>query len=108
MVEPAATVRPRRRTLGLTLSEFKIEGDLEAAPGDVSLLVTNNGSQQHNLVVARDRCRDADAERGRERHVERSGSLDVGTYELYCSVAGHAESGMVAALVDHQHARPDR
>jgi FtsP/CotA-like multicopper oxidase with cupredoxin domain len=26
------------------------------------------------------------------------GTLDVGTYELYCSVAGHAESGMVAPL----------
>ena len=47
-------------TLGITLSEFTIDGDLVAAPGDVSLLVTNNGSQQHNVVVretgARARC----------------------------------------------------
>ena len=84
-------------TVGVTLSEFKIDGDLEVAPGDVSLLVTNNGSQQHNLVV-----RETGAETPMLNTGENAtlglGSLDVGTYELFCSVAGHAESGMVAPL----------
>jgi len=84
-------------TLGVTLSEFKIEGDLEAAPGDVSLLVTNNGSQQHNLVV-RETGAETPMLNGGENATLSLGSLDVGTYELYCSVAGHAESGMVAPL----------
>ena len=84
-------------TLGITLSEFKIEGDLEAAPGDVSLLVTNNGSQQHNLVV-RETGAETPMLNGGENATLSLGSLDVGTYELYCSVAGHAESGMVAPL----------
>lgn len=84
-------------TLGITLSEFKIEGDLEAAPGDVSLLVTNNGSQQHNLVV-RETGAQTPMLNGGENATLGLGSLDVGTYELYCSVAGHAESGMVAPL----------
>ena len=84
-------------TLGITLSEFKIEGDLEAAPGDVSLLVTNNGSQQHNIVV-RETGAQTPMLNGGENATLSLGALDVGTYELYCSVAGHAESGMIAPL----------
>lgn len=84
-------------TLGITLSEFKIEGDLEAAPGNVSLLVTNNGSQQHNIVV-RETGAQTPMLNGGENATLDLGSLDVGSYELYCSVAGHAESGMVAPL----------
>ncbi len=84
-------------TLGLTLSEFKIEGELEAAPGDVSLLVTNNGSQQHNLVVRETGAESPMLNTG-ENATLALGTLEVGTYELYCSVAGHAESGMVAPL----------
>ena len=83
--------------LGITLSEFKIEGDLEAAPGAVSLLVTNNGSQQHNIVV-RETGAQSPMLNGGENATLDLGSLDVGSYELYCSVAGHAESGMVAPL----------
>ncbi len=84
-------------TLGLTLSEFKIEGDLEAAPGDVSLLVTNNGSQQHNIVV-RETGAETPMLNAGDNATLALGTLDVGTYELYCSVAGHAESGMIAPL----------
>ena len=85
-------------TLGLSLSEFKIEGDLEAAPGDVSLLVTNNGSQQHNLVVVETGAETPMLNSG-ENATLALGNLDVGTYEVYCSVAGHKESGMDAELV---------
>jgi plastocyanin len=84
-------------TLGLTLSEFKIEGELEAAPGDVSLLVTNNGSQQHNVVVRETGAESPMLNSGENATLD-LGTLEVGTYELYCSVAGHAESGMVAPL----------
>ncbi len=84
-------------TVGVSLSEFKIEGDLEAAPGDVSLLVTNNGTQQHNLVV-RETGAETPMLNGGENATLSLGSLDVGSYELFCSVAGHAESGMVAPL----------
>jgi FtsP/CotA-like multicopper oxidase with cupredoxin domain len=84
-------------TVGITLSEFKIEGDLEVAPGDVSLLVTNNGSQQHNLVVRETGAQTPMLNAG-ENATLALGTLDVGTYELYCNVAGHAESGMIAPL----------
>ncbi len=84
-------------TLGLTLSEFKIEGDLEAAPGEVSLLVTNNGSQQHNVAVRETGAETPMLNAGENATLD-LGTLDVGTYELYCTVAGHAESGMIAPL----------
>ena len=38
-------------TIDVTLSEFKIDGNLVAQTGDVNLSVANAGSQQHNLVV---------------------------------------------------------
>ncbi len=84
-------------TLGLTLSEFSIDGQLAAQPGDVSLLVTNNGSQQHNLVVRETGAETPMLNTG-ENATLALGTLEAGTYELYCSVAGHAESGMVAPL----------
>ncbi|HSP30353.1 MAG TPA: multicopper oxidase domain-containing protein, partial [Ilumatobacteraceae bacterium] len=84
-------------TIEVALTEFAINGNLVAAPGDVSLLVTNNGSQQHNLVVR---------ETGAETPILNAGataaldldSLEAGTYELFCSVVGHQEAGMVAPL----------
>ena len=84
-------------TVGVTLSEFKIDGDLQAAPGDVQLLVTNNGSQQHNLVVRETGAETPMLNAGDNATLD-LGSLDVGSYELFCSVPGHAESGMVATL----------
>ncbi len=84
-------------TLGLTLSEFSIDGQLSAQPGDVSLLVTNNGSQQHNLVVRETGAETPMLNTG-ENATLALGTLEAGSYELFCSVAGHAESGMVAPL----------
>jgi len=84
-------------TLGITLSEFTIDGDLVAAPGDVSLLVTNNGSQQHNVVV-RETGAETPILNGGENATLALGTLDVGTYELFCDIPGHAESGMTAPL----------
>ena len=63
----------------------------------MSLLVTNNGSQQHNIVVRETGAETPMLNTG-ENATLALGTLDVGTYELYCSVAGHAESGMIAPL----------
>jgi FtsP/CotA-like multicopper oxidase with cupredoxin domain len=84
-------------TLGLTLSEFSIDGQLSAQPGDVSLLVTNNGSQQHNVAVRETGAVTPMLNTG-ENATLALGTLEAGSYELYCTVAGHAESGMVAPL----------
>jgi manganese oxidase len=79
----------------VTLSEFAIDGNLSARSGDVTLLVTNIGSQQHNLVV-RETGAETPILNGGETATLNLGSLDIGTYELFCSVVGHEESGMVA------------
>lgn len=84
-------------TLDVSLSEFTIDGDLVAAPGDVSLVVTNNGTQQHNLVVRETGAATPMLNAGESATLE-LGALDVGTYELFCNVPGHVESGMTTTL----------
>ncbi len=85
-------------TIDVSLSEFAIDGSLASAPGAVTLAVVNEGTQQHNLVVE---------ELGMETPILNGGdtaSLDLGTvdageYRVFCSVTGHAESGMDTTLV---------
>jgi len=84
-------------TIGVTLSEFAIDGNLSAMPGDVSLLVTNNGSQQHNVVVRETGAATPMLNAG-ENATLALDALEAGSYELFCNVAGHAESGMIAPL----------
>jgi plastocyanin len=84
-------------TLAVSLSEFAIEGELSAAPGDVSLVVTNDGTQQHNLVV-RETGAQTPILNGGESATLALGTLDAGTYEVFCSIVGHEASGMVAPL----------
>ena len=92
-----AGVGAEASTLGITLSEFTIGGDLVAAPGDVSLAITNDGTQQHNLVV-RETGAATPMLNGGDGATLELGTLDAGTYELFCNVPGHAESGMTASL----------
>jgi FtsP/CotA-like multicopper oxidase with cupredoxin domain len=63
----------------------------------VSLFVTNDGTQDHNIVVRETGAQTPLLSAGEDATLA-LGSLEVGTYELYCSVAGHAESGMIAPL----------
>jgi hypothetical protein len=84
-------------TIGVTLSEFAISGNLSATPGDVSILATNNGSQQHNLALRETGVVTPMLNTGESATLALDG-LEVGSYELFCTVAGHAESGMVAPL----------
>lgn len=85
-------------TIDVSLTEFAIDGNLTAAPGVVTLSVTNDGSQQHNLVV-RETGAETPLINSRGSEILALGSLDAGTYELFCSIAGHLESGMKAPLV---------
>ena len=84
--------------LNVQLSEFAISGDLTAPEGDVTLDVVNAGSIEHNLAV---RGTDITTPNLQSRGVATLplGDLSAGSYELYCSIAGHAESGMIAELV---------
>jgi plastocyanin len=83
--------------LNVALQEFSITGDLTAPAGEVVVNVTNAGSIDHNLAL---RGTDLVSNTLQSRGVDvlALGNLTPGTYELFCSIAGHAESGMTADL----------
>lgn len=83
--------------LPIKLSEFKIEGVHPVKPGKVTFAVTNGGLAEHNLVVADTGNQTKNLAAGGSDTV--SADLEAGTYELFCSIPGHKESGMKADLV---------
>ena len=84
--------------LDISLSEFAIDGELNAPAGNVTLNVVNGGAIEHNVAV---RELDIQSNNLMSRGVDTLalGELEPGTYELYCTISGHAESGMTAELV---------
>jgi uncharacterized cupredoxin-like copper-binding protein len=77
-----------------------IPKDVMTRPGDVTLVVRNEGEIEHNLVVesaeGRTLARLPILEPGETGRIH--ASLAAGTYILYCSLPGHREAGMVATL----------
>lgn len=83
----------------VSLTEFAITPDTINAPsGDVTLAVTNDGGQIHNLSVTELGETTPDLNGGGAATLELSGVAD-GTYEVICTIPGHAEAGMVGTLV---------
>jgi uncharacterized cupredoxin-like copper-binding protein len=87
------TPKPQATTVQVTESEFKIvlaSTDLKA--GKITFDVKNDGSIPHDLAIV------GMSEKTKEIPPKDSAKLTVtlkaGTYELYCSVAGHKEAGM--------------
>ncbi|MGK0274936.1 MAG: FtsP/CotA-like multicopper oxidase with cupredoxin domain [Ilumatobacter sp.] len=91
-------VDPISSDLDISLSEFSIDGELSAPAGNVTLNVVNGGAIEHNLEVRELGARTSNM---MSRGVDSLalGKLEPGTYELFCSISGHAESGMTAELV---------
>ncbi len=83
-------------TVEVSLTEFAIKGDLTAPAGDVKLHVTNDGTVAHNLGVRGGKIT-PDIAPGSSTTVD-LGKVTTGEIELYCAVAGHADSGMEAVL----------
>jgi plastocyanin len=78
----------------VSLTEFDITQPLEVTPGG-TLAVTNDGQQVHNLVIeGGPRTPDMDSG-GSETLVA---DVEPGEYEVYCSIAGHRESGMEGTM----------
>ncbi|CAN5510045.1 hypothetical protein BH24ACT5_BH24ACT5_21630 [soil metagenome] len=85
-------------TITAQLSEFGIALSAgEIGPGG-SITATNNGSIVHNLGVRDTDLLTPDINAGESATLDLTG-LDPGVYEVYCEIAGHADSGMVAPLV---------
>lgn len=84
-------------TLNVVLGDFTIAGDLTAPTGSVRLQAVNQGAIVHNVGIRRGPI-SGDMQSGGSFTVE-LGTLAPGTYQLYCDIVGHVESGMVADLV---------
>ena len=84
-------------SLDADLSEFAV--DLSAGSIDDAGAVTirNTGTMVHNLAVRDTALVSPDLQAGGSATLD-LGSLEAGTYELYCAIPGHAEAGMTASL----------
>lgn len=79
----------------VALTEFSIAPATVGLGG--SLLVANEGTVAHNLVVEDTELRTADLAAGEEEELSVA-DLDAGTYTVFCQIAGHREAGMEADL----------
>ncbi|MGE3620575.1 MAG: multicopper oxidase domain-containing protein [Acidimicrobiia bacterium] len=82
-------------TIPVSLSEFAISPATVATGG--SLHVTNDGSIAHNLAVEGADVKSKDLGATESEHLS-LGGLAPGSYTMYCTIPGHRESGMEAAL----------
>ena len=84
-------------TANIELNEWSITGDLEVAPGNLTITLTNTGTMVHNLVFENGPG-SSDLNPGETVTFE-VGELEPGTYTIYCDIAGHRAAGMEARLV---------
>jgi manganese oxidase len=84
-------------TANIELSEWAITGDLEVPPGELTITSSNAGTMAHNLVFENG-PRSADLNAGDTVTLD-VGSLEPGTYVIFCDIAGHRAAGMEARLV---------
>ncbi len=86
------------QTISADLTEFAITlSSGEVAP-DSTIEVTNSGTMIHNLGVTDTDRVTPDLQPGETAALDLSG-MEPGTYELYCEIPGHADSGMTTSLV---------
>jgi len=81
----------------VTLTEFKIDPGTINVPVGGSLNVVNGGTMTHNLTVTGGPAT-PDIAAGKSATLDLS-TLKAGTYEVTCTIAGHAAAGMKASLV---------
>jgi uncharacterized cupredoxin-like copper-binding protein len=79
------------------LADFFIDPDPVVMPEGGSLAVSNTGNTAHNLAVQDQDLTTADLQPGSSEDLDLS-SLAAGEYEVYCTIPGHADQGMRAAL----------
>ncbi len=98
MLRDNSTVETVQSTsVDVELSEFSIDGRLSAPAGEVVLNVFNNGAIEHNLAI---RGTDYKSKDLNSRGLDIvTAQLTAGTYEVYCTIAGHEGSGMLNELV---------
>jgi plastocyanin len=86
----------------VTLSEYKFDPSrLSAKPGKVEFYLVNSGTTTHDMVIADSSGKVV----AKSDQVQAGGSktfsidnLAAGSYQVYCDLPGHKESGMVGTL----------
>ena len=94
-VVPASQPSGTAFSIGATDLAFDLKAVKVPADGEVTVTLTNKGVVEHDFVV------DALGVKIYARPGETvSGTLTAkaGTYEFYCSIAGHKQAGMVGTL----------
>jgi len=84
-------------TIDASLTEFAIDLSAEHVGPGGRLAVSNDGSMVHNLAVRDHDLVTADLNAGASEVLDLS-SLAPGSYELFCTIPGHAEAGMTTTL----------
>jgi uncharacterized cupredoxin-like copper-binding protein len=85
----------------LIAREFRFDPrEVTAAPGEITFLVKNQGTIEHNFVLDNSAGRTVAEisviEPGQALEIQ--AAVQAGTYTIYCSLPGHREAGMVATL----------
>jgi FtsP/CotA-like multicopper oxidase with cupredoxin domain len=87
------------QNVDVTLEEFKITpATITVTSGTGMLRVTNKGTMAHNLTVVGQNLATSNINPGGNQTLDVM-SLAAGSYQVICSVPGHAQSGMTATLV---------
>ena len=91
------TVVSAGRTVAVSLSEFAIEPAAIIAEAGGVLVVTNDGSAEHDLAVVGTDLATPMLAPGESAELDLT-TLPAGDYEVFCEVAGHQAAGMSAPL----------
>ena len=81
----------------VTLSEFAISPSMITAPLGGKLIITNNGTVEHNLAIDGTDLKTPMLKAGESATLD-LGDLEAGTYTVICGVPGHKEAGMTGML----------
>jgi len=85
--------------IAVSLTDYAITpATINAAAGDVSLAVSNDAGQVHNLAIADLNAKTADLSGGASADLELK-DVAPGTYAVICTIPGHEALGMVATLI---------
>ena len=82
-------------TAKIGLKEYSVTGTMTAPAGHVILIVTNEGTMTHNLTVT---GKGGPPMLPPGQSARLTLDLAAGTYQIYCSVPGHKDSGMQATF----------
>lgn len=93
--EPGESGQAAAQTVDVSLVDGQIQMPTTLAPGAVVFNVTNSGTMEHSFAIegqGLEAALPANLQPGESAQLEVE--LQAGTYEVYCPVADHAETGM--------------